>query len=530
MRFTRVARGLAVIVAVVGIFGALAATATAVIIQGSGGRAASVALQSGVSAQDLPGSLATRANQRDTGGNVTYHGGPVVHGITNYALYWDPASAIPASTKTLINQYFADVAHDSGTNANNYAVLGEYSDGSGNIEYQQTFGGALSDTNAYPASGCNHGATCITDAQILAQVNTFITANSLPRGMSAQYFVFTPTNVTTCFDPTPSTTCSDNAYCAYHSFSGSGSSTILYADDPMTLDTLANAKSCQFDGNGVIQEPNGDIGDVVLKAVGHESRETISDPRLNAWFDSHGNELDDKCNSTGGGLGRDPNAFLPVIGGDAGAGTLFNQVYNGHHYYMQSEWSNNTASCRMSPPNPPTAAFSAAPAVVAPGAPVAFNGGASSDPDGTITGYSWDFGDGSGAGSGVTTSHAYAAPGVYTVTLTVTDNDIAALTGTVSHQVVVALPETKIDSHPKSRLKVKRKANVTFAFSSNLPGASFRCKLDQAAFAPCASPDSFKVKRGSHTFAVEAVVGSAVDSSPASFSFKVKKKKRRHHH
>jgi RHS repeat-associated protein len=52
---------------------------------------------------------------------------------------------------------------------------------------------------------------------------------------------------------------------------------------------------------------------------------------------------------------------------------------------------------------------------------ISFNGGNSSDPDGTITSYAWTFGDG-GTGSGVNPTHVYAANGNYTVTLTVTDN------------------------------------------------------------------------------------------------------------
>jgi PKD repeat protein len=54
-------------------------------------------------------------------------------------------------------------------------------------------------------------------------------------------------------------------------------------------------------------------------------------------------------------------------------------------------------------------------------AAVAFNGTASSDPDGSIASYAWNFGDGS-TGTGATPSHAYAGVGTYTVTLTVTDN------------------------------------------------------------------------------------------------------------
>jgi YD repeat-containing protein len=53
---------------------------------------------------------------------------------------------------------------------------------------------------------------------------------------------------------------------------------------------------------------------------------------------------------------------------------------------------------------------------------VQFNGGNSSDPDGTIMSYSWNFGDGT-TGTGASPTHAYAIPNTYTVTLTVTDNN-----------------------------------------------------------------------------------------------------------
>ena len=68
---------------------------------------------------------------------------------------------------------------------------------------------------------------------------------------------------------------------------------------------------------------------------------------------------------------------------------------------------------------------------------VTFDGSGSSDTDGSIVGYSWDFGDGSPAASGVTASHTYATPGTYTATLTVTDDDGATGTATTT---VTALP------------------------------------------------------------------------------------------
>src|SRR5207247_7276758 len=56
-----------------------------------------------------------------------------------------------------------------------------------------------------------------------------------------------------------------------------------------------------------------------------------------------------------------------------------------------------------------------------PGTALTLNGTGSSDPDGTITSYGWNFGDG-GSGTGATVSHPYATAGTYTATLTVTDN------------------------------------------------------------------------------------------------------------
>ncbi|MRG60096.1 PKD domain-containing protein [Agromyces sp. CFH 90414] len=71
------------------------------------------------------------------------------------------------------------------------------------------------------------------------------------------------------------------------------------------------------------------------------------------------------------------------------------------------------------PPNEaPTAAFTQ----LASGRMVAFDGATSSDPDGSVVGYAWDFGDGS-TGAGAAPTHEYAAAGTYDVELTVTDDD-----------------------------------------------------------------------------------------------------------
>ncbi len=68
------------------------------------------------------------------------------------------------------------------------------------------------------------------------------------------------------------------------------------------------------------------------------------------------------------------------------------------------------------------------------GIAVQFNGSASSDPDGTIASYSWDFGNGT-TGVGVTPSVTYTESGTFNVTLTVTDN--AGATNSASTTVVI---------------------------------------------------------------------------------------------
>jgi PKD repeat protein len=70
---------------------------------------------------------------------------------------------------------------------------------------------------------------------------------------------------------------------------------------------------------------------------------------------------------------------------------------------------------------PPTASFTATPLSGQAPLTVAFDASASSDPDGSIAGYAWNFGDG-GSGTGTSTSRTFAAAGSFTVRLTVTDN------------------------------------------------------------------------------------------------------------
>ncbi|MEK6920258.1 MAG: PKD domain-containing protein, partial [Nanoarchaeota archaeon] len=70
----------------------------------------------------------------------------------------------------------------------------------------------------------------------------------------------------------------------------------------------------------------------------------------------------------------------------------------------------------------PTASITASATSVLVDEEISFSGTSSSDSDGSISSYSWDFGDSYSSTSSAPT-HSYTTAGSYTVTLTVTDND-----------------------------------------------------------------------------------------------------------
>ncbi len=76
---------------------------------------------------------------------------------------------------------------------------------------------------------------------------------------------------------------------------------------------------------------------------------------------------------------------------------------------------------------------------------ISFDGSGSSDADGQITQYLWNFGDNTSS-TGPTTTHAYSQPGAYTFRLTVTDNNGA--TGQTSGQINITAAQNRLTVSP----------------------------------------------------------------------------------
>ena len=128
----------------------------------------------------------------------------------------------------------------------------------------------------------------------------------------------------------------------------------------------------------------------------------------------------------------DGTAALQAAGG-SGLVTYLSGSATNAPVVFRYDGLNVTAGGAAAPNAAPVAAFTS----TTTGLTANLNAGTSSDSDGTITNYAWDFGDGT-TGSGLTTSHAYAAANTYQVTLTVTDDDSA--TNALTQPVTVSSP------------------------------------------------------------------------------------------
>ena len=140
----------------------------------------------------------------------------------------------------------------------------------------------------------------------------------------------------------------------------------------------------------------------------------------------------------------------------------------------------------------PEAVASASPTAGVVPLTVSFDGSGSSDADGTIVSYTWNFGDGASA-SGMTVSHTYTTPGGYTARLTVTDNQ-----GTSASSTVIITVNSNVPNAPSSLTATAiSTSQINLAWTDN-----------------SANEDGFKIERctgtGCTNFVQIAIVGANV--------------------
>jgi serine protease len=120
---------------------------------------------------------------------------------------------------------------------------------------------------------------------------------------------------------------------------------------------------------------------------------------------------------------------------------------------------------------------------------VVFDASGSTDSDGTIDQYSWQFGDGS-SGSGVNITHTYTTEGTYTAQLTVTDD--SGLTGTDSHDIQVK-PLYTISGTVTSAEHVVTDSDVNDSNSTPVSNNSFA--EAQEIVSPCSISGYVNIRR-----------------------------------
>lgn len=137
-----------------------------------------------------------------------------------------------------------------------------------------------------------------------------------------------------------------------------------------------------------------------------------------------------------GNPGAAPSAVASALTGNASSGKVSGAGSGSPNLLLYTGFIGSGGGEEPPPPPPnvaPTADFTWSCTDLT----CTFDGSGSSDSDGTIVGYSWNFGDG-GTASGIVASHSYASAGTRTVTLTVTDN--AGATGSTARSVTTVAP------------------------------------------------------------------------------------------
>jgi Phosphate-induced protein 1 conserved region len=249
------------------------------------------------------------------GNGISYHGGPILPGnpVPIYIIWygnWN-GGAKPSDSQTTVNLLEGFLGSNSLGGSTYETINTTYGDNSHNVSGHLNFSGAVFDNYS---QGTRFG-----DTKLQAIVNSHV-GHDLPANTGAVYLVLTSSDVSES-----SGFCT--RYCGFHTHATLNGLDIKYAFIG-NVDRCPSA--CEIQSTGP-NSPSAGVGgaDGMSNVITHETEEAITDPDLNAWFDSSGNEDADKCNFK----------FGPTK--TASNGAKFNQTFGGHNWMIQMEWENS---------------------------------------------------------------------------------------------------------------------------------------------------------------------------------------------
>jgi hypothetical protein len=233
---------------------------------------------------------------------INYHGGPVMLGnLSVYYIWYGDWSG--NSAMDILTDFASNIGRSPYFNINT-----TYYDGSNtHVSNSVVYGGSTTDNYSR--------GTALSDADVQSIVTSAISSGRLPGDANAVYFVLTSKDVAE-----NSGFCTK--YCAWHSYGTITGTNIKYA-------FVGNADRCPSACEAQTTSPNGNAGaDAMASVIAHELEEAVTDPNLNAWYDTRGAENADKCAWTFGTVSSAPN------------GSFYNMVLGARQYLIQRNWVN----------------------------------------------------------------------------------------------------------------------------------------------------------------------------------------------
>ncbi len=251
---------------------------------------------------DVPGHARTSALTSSNG--ISYHGGPVMLGTTNVYYIWY-GNWSNNTTATAILTDFADSIGGSPY----YNINTTYYNGS-NVRVSNSVAYAGYTTDSYSRG------TALSDAAVQGIVSDAINKpGGLPKDGNGVYFVLTSADVN-------ETSGFCTQYCGWHSHGTISGSDIKYS-------FVGNPDRCPSACEAQTISPNNNPGaDGMASVIAHELEEATTDPDLNAWYDTRGNENADKCAWTFGTEATASN------------GSKYNMTLGSRQYLIQQNWVN----------------------------------------------------------------------------------------------------------------------------------------------------------------------------------------------